>query len=127
MQALLDTIQAALQAKSRAFREEHTTRVETYDEFKAAMDGRPGFVVAPWAHDAALEAQVKTETQATLRNVPFSEAHARGQALHAQRQARRGLRLLRQSLLSRLATARPARGRRTTGAARGAARRASAA
>jgi prolyl-tRNA synthetase len=73
VRALLDTIQAALQAKSRTYREEHTTRVDTYDEFKAAMDGRPGFVVVPWKHDAANEAKVKTETQATLRNVPFSE------------------------------------------------------
>jgi prolyl-tRNA synthetase len=78
VRGLLDTIQGALLAKARAFREEHTTRVETYDEFKAAMDGRPGFVVAPWAHDAALEAQVKAETQATLRNVPFSEATPEG-------------------------------------------------
>jgi prolyl-tRNA synthetase len=78
VQGLLDTIQAALLAKARAFREEHTTRVETYDEFKAAMDGRPGFVVVPWAHNAANEAQVKTETQATLRNVPFSEAKPEG-------------------------------------------------
>ncbi len=75
---LLDTIQAALQAKSRTFRDEHTTRVDTYDEFKAAMDGRPGFVVVPWAENAALEAQVKTETQATLRNVPFSEGKPEG-------------------------------------------------
>ena len=60
------------------FREEHTTRVETYDEFKAAMDGRPGFVVVPWAHNAANEAQVKADTQATLRNVPFSEGTPEG-------------------------------------------------
>ena len=46
--------------------------VETYDEFKQAMEGRPGYVVAPWAHDADNEAHVKTETQATIRNVPFS-------------------------------------------------------
>jgi prolyl-tRNA synthetase len=78
VQTLLDTIQASLLAKARAFREEHTTRVETYEELKAAMDGRPGFVVAPWAHDAALEAQIKAETQATLRNVPFSEAKPDG-------------------------------------------------
>jgi prolyl-tRNA synthetase len=71
LQALLDTIQASLLSRARTFRDEHTTWVETYDEFKAAMEGRPGFVVAPWTHDAALEAQVKTETQATLRNVPF--------------------------------------------------------
>jgi prolyl-tRNA synthetase len=78
VRALLDTIQAALQARSRTFREEHTTRVETYDEFKAAMDGRPGFVVAPWAHNAANEAQVKADTQATLRNVPFIEGAPEG-------------------------------------------------
>jgi prolyl-tRNA synthetase len=78
VRGLLDTIQGSLLARAKAFREEHTTRVETYEEFKAAMDGRPGFVVVPWAHDATLEAQVKAETQATLRNVPFSEAKPDG-------------------------------------------------
>jgi prolyl-tRNA synthetase len=78
VRSLLDTIQGSLQAKSRTFREEHTTRVDTYDEFKAAMDGRPGFVVVPWTENAALEAQVKAETQATLRNVPFSESKPDG-------------------------------------------------
>jgi prolyl-tRNA synthetase len=78
VRALLDTIQASLLAKARAFREEHTTRVETYDELKQAMEGRPGFVVVPWAHDAALEAQIKAETQATLRNVPFCEGKPDG-------------------------------------------------
>jgi prolyl-tRNA synthetase len=78
VRGLLDTIQAALQEKSRTFRESHTTRVDTYEEFKAAMDGRPGFVVVPWTENAALEAQVKAETQATLRNVPFSEGKPEG-------------------------------------------------
>jgi prolyl-tRNA synthetase len=75
---LLDTLQAALLARAHSFRESHTTQVETYAEFKEAMDGRPGFVVAPWAWDATLEAQVKAETQATLRNVPFSAPKAEG-------------------------------------------------
>ena len=30
----------------RTFREEHTQRVATYDEFKAVLEGRPGFVIA---------------------------------------------------------------------------------
>jgi prolyl-tRNA synthetase len=72
VRTLLDEIQRALFERALTFREEHTTWVETYDEFKQAMEGRPGFVVAPWAHDAANEARVKTETQATIRNVPFS-------------------------------------------------------
>jgi prolyl-tRNA synthetase len=72
VRTLLDEIQRALFERALKFREEHTTWVETYDEFKQAMEGRPGFVVAPWAHDAANEARVKTETQATIRNMPFS-------------------------------------------------------
>jgi prolyl-tRNA synthetase len=78
VQALLETIQTGLLERARRYREEHTARVDTYEEFKAAMDGRPGYVVAPWAHDAANEAQVKAETQATLRNVPFLEGRPDG-------------------------------------------------
>jgi prolyl-tRNA synthetase len=69
--ALLDEIQAALFARALTFREEHTTRVESYDEFKAAMEGRPGFVIAAWCGSDECEAQIKAETQATLRNTPF--------------------------------------------------------
>jgi prolyl-tRNA synthetase len=72
VQGLLDTIQKALYDKALKFREEHTVWLETYDEFKQAMEGRPGYVVVPWAWDSANEAQVKAETQATIRNVPFS-------------------------------------------------------
>ena len=67
----LDEIQAALLARARTFREEHTTRVTSYDEFKSAMEGRPGFVIAGWCGSEECEAQIKAETQATLRNIPF--------------------------------------------------------
>jgi prolyl-tRNA synthetase len=75
---LLDQIQASLFGRALKFREERTIWVETYDEFKTAMEGRPGFVVAPWAHDAENEAKVKAETQATIRNVPFSAPKPEG-------------------------------------------------
>ncbi len=71
--ALLDTIQAALLAKAIAFREDHTSRAETWADFLAAMEGRPGFVVARWCGDATCEAQIKAETQATIRNLPFEQ------------------------------------------------------
>ena len=74
---LLDEIQQALFTRARTFREEHTTRVATYEEFKAAMEGRPGFVIASWCGSEECEAQIKADTQATLRNIPFgSEAVA---------------------------------------------------
>ncbi|MBA2603930.1 MAG: proline--tRNA ligase, partial [Acidobacteria bacterium] len=68
---LLKDIQQALFRRALQFRKEHTTRVGTYEEFKAAMEGRPGFVVAGWCGSAACETEIKTDTQATLRNIPF--------------------------------------------------------
>ena len=47
IQSLLDEIQTSLLAKARAFRDEHTSRTGSYDEFKQIMEGRPGFVIAP--------------------------------------------------------------------------------
>jgi prolyl-tRNA synthetase len=68
---LLEAIQTNLFERAVKFREERTKRVSTYDEFKALMEGRPGFVIAGWCGSAECEAQIKAETQATLRNIPF--------------------------------------------------------
>jgi prolyl-tRNA synthetase len=76
---VLDTIQQALFDRAVAFRTEHTSETDSYDEFKAIMDGRPGFVIAPWCGSAACEAEIKTETQATIRNIPFVSEPATGQ------------------------------------------------
>ncbi|MEO8678838.1 MAG: proline--tRNA ligase [Vicinamibacterales bacterium] len=78
IKALLDEIQLNLLARARTFRDEHTTRAATYDEFKATMAGRPGFVIAPWCGDAACEAEIKAETQATIRNIPAGYDQAPG-------------------------------------------------
>jgi prolyl-tRNA synthetase len=76
--ALLDEIQAALYQRALQFRQEHTTRVSSYDEFRSVMEGRPGFVIAGWCGSEECEAQIKAETQATLRNIPFSSEHVSG-------------------------------------------------
>jgi prolyl-tRNA synthetase len=71
VRGLLDEIQSGLFARALAFREEHTQRATSYQEFKDLMEGRPGFVIAPWCGSAACEAQIKNETQATIRNMPL--------------------------------------------------------
>jgi prolyl-tRNA synthetase len=78
VKAKLDEIQAVLFDRALRFREEHTTRVSSYDEFKAIMEGRPGFVIAGWCGSEECEALIKAETQATLRNIPFVSADVRG-------------------------------------------------
>jgi prolyl-tRNA synthetase len=76
--SMLEQIQQALFARAVAFRDEHTTHTDSYDEFKSIMEGRPGFVVSPWCGSASCEAQIKTETQATIRNIPFTGTSAAG-------------------------------------------------
>ncbi len=85
--ALLAEIQANLLARARQFRDEHTSEVSAWDDFVAAMAGRPGFVIAPWCGDAGCEAQIKTETQATLRNIPMGSPRIEGQCVRCGRAA----------------------------------------
>ena len=73
VKSLLDEIQASLLTRARSFRDEHTSRTDSYDEFKQIMEGRPGFVIAPWCESDQCEADIKTETQATIRNMPFGQ------------------------------------------------------
>jgi len=78
VEELLATIQKALFDRAVQFRTEHTTETDSYDEFKQIMDGRPGFVISPWCGSAKCEADIKAETQATIRNMPFAAKSAAG-------------------------------------------------
>ncbi len=69
--ALLDEIHAAMYAKAKAFFEEHTHEVETYDELKEAVDG--GWAYAWWCGDPACEAKIKEDTKATSRCIPLEQ------------------------------------------------------
>jgi prolyl-tRNA synthetase len=71
--ALLAEIQSAMLAKALAFREANTRRTSSYDEFKQFLEGRPGFVISPWCESSQCEADIKAETQATIRNMPFGQ------------------------------------------------------
>jgi prolyl-tRNA synthetase len=73
IRSLLDEIQSSLLARARTFRDDHTSRAASYEEFKEIMDGRPGFVIASWCESAQCEAEIKADTQATVRNIPFGQ------------------------------------------------------
>jgi prolyl-tRNA synthetase len=78
---LLTDIQRTLLERALRFRDERTQRVDNYDEFKKVMDGRPGFVIAPWCGAAECEAQIKADTQATIRNMPLGAAVPSGRCV----------------------------------------------
>ncbi len=72
VRGLLDEMQKNLFERALEFREEHTQRVDSYEAFTQAMEGRPGFIIAPWCGSAACETQIKNDTQATIRNMPLN-------------------------------------------------------
>ncbi|HSL20053.1 MAG TPA: proline--tRNA ligase [Vicinamibacterales bacterium] len=79
--SLLEDIQRTLLERALRFREEHTSRAGSYEEFKQLMEGRPGFVIAGWCGSAECEAQIKLETQATLRNIPLASTNLHPQCV----------------------------------------------
>jgi prolyl-tRNA synthetase len=71
VQRMLDEIHKQMFENAKTFMEEHFSSVETIDEMKQAMDKQRGFVLAGWCGSEACEHQVKEETGATSRNIPF--------------------------------------------------------
>ena len=71
VEELLDQIQKNVYEKARKYRDEHVYECDNYDEFKERIkDG--GFFLCHWDGTAETEAQIKEETQATIRCVPFA-------------------------------------------------------
>jgi len=68
---LLDIIQQAMFDRALAFREAHTLQTTDYTEMRAYLEQEGGFVLAPWSGEAATEDQIKDDTKATLRCIPF--------------------------------------------------------
>ncbi len=70
---LLDEIHADMLARAEKHLAEHCYKVTTYDEFKDTAANRPGFIEAAWCGDVACEEQIKADTGATSRCMPFSK------------------------------------------------------
>lgn len=74
---LLEDIQKNIFKKAKAFRDAHIYECDNYEEFKERVkDG--GFFLCHWDGTAETEAQIKEETQATIRCVPFAFEHTPG-------------------------------------------------
>ncbi|MEX1381957.1 proline--tRNA ligase [Lutibacter sp.] len=68
---LLVEIQDNLFNKAISFRKEHTTEVNTFEEFKEAIKTKGGFVSAHWDGTTATEDKIKDLTKATIRCIPL--------------------------------------------------------
>jgi prolyl-tRNA synthetase len=82
---LLDEIQANIYQKALKFRNEKTTSVDSYDDFKNVLDGKGGFILAHWDGTAETEAAIKEETKATIRCIPLDAVEEVGKCIYSGR------------------------------------------
>jgi prolyl-tRNA synthetase len=75
---LLEQIQKDLFEKALNYRNTHITEVNSFDEFKAVLDGEGGFVSAHWDGTAETEEKIKELTKATIRCIPLDRVEEAG-------------------------------------------------
>ena len=80
--ALLENIQTTLYERAKAYRDAKIVEVDTYDAFKAAIEGG-NFVRAHWCGDADIEEKIKEETNATIRCIPFDAKEEKGVCIYS--------------------------------------------
>ena len=70
IEGLLEDIQNNLFNKALKYREEHTTEVDTFEEFKEVLENKGGFISAHWDGTTETELKIKELTKATIRCIP---------------------------------------------------------
>jgi prolyl-tRNA synthetase len=78
---LLETIQSDLFNKALNYRNNHITEVDSFEEFKAVLEGKGGFVSAHWDGTAETEEKIKELTKATIRCIPLNQEKKMGSCM----------------------------------------------
>ena len=75
---LMVEIQDALFEKANNFRNDHITKVDSFDEFKKVLKNKGGFISAHWDGTTETENKIKGLTKATIRCIPFDSEKESG-------------------------------------------------
>jgi prolyl-tRNA synthetase len=78
---LLGEIQENIYQKAYKYREGHTFKADSYEEFKQILDEKGGFVLAHWDGTSETETLIKEETKATIRCIPFDNPMEQGKCI----------------------------------------------
>ena len=81
--SLLEDIHNNLFNRALKFREDNTTKVDTWDEFVDVIENKGGFVSAHWDKTAETEAIIKEKTKATIRCIPFNNPQEDGVCIYS--------------------------------------------
>ncbi len=75
---LLDEIQQNIFNRAKAFRDDHITEANTWEEFIQLLDTKTGFISAHWDGTPETEEKIKEQTKATIRCIPLDNKQEAG-------------------------------------------------
>ena len=78
---LLVEIQNNLFDRASKFREDHTSYVNTMEEFEGVVNGKGGYIYAHWDGTAETEDKIKEMTKATIRCIPLDFKEEEGKCV----------------------------------------------
>ena len=84
---ILKDIQRSMFEEALKFQQENTHEVQNYDDFKATMESKRGFIKAFWCGDQDCEEKIKEETMATIRVILLDQdkEEARGKCVFCKK------------------------------------------
>ncbi|MCY1723294.1 proline--tRNA ligase [Prolixibacteraceae bacterium Z1-6] len=86
---LLEDIQNNIFKKAADYRTEHTTKVDTWEEFKDVLKNKGGFISAHWDGTPETEDLIKNETKATIRCLPLEYEEEEGVCIYSGKPSKR--------------------------------------
>lgn len=78
---LLEAIQKNLFDKALTYRDDHTHRADTWEEFTDLIENKGGFVYAHWDGTPETEEKIKEMTKATIRCIPLEATEEEGKCI----------------------------------------------
>ena len=85
----LATIQTELFERALKYRNEHITKVDSFEEFKDVLETKGGFISAHWDGTSETEEQIKNLTKATIRCIPNDVVLEEGKCVFSGKQSSR--------------------------------------
>jgi len=83
VEELMTEIQDSLFSKALNFRDSHITKVDTFEEFKAVLETKTGFISAHWDGSTETENKIKEITKATIRCIPVDNEIEDGNCIYS--------------------------------------------
>ena len=84
---ILEDIQKRIFTASKKFTKENTYQVETFSEFKNIISHKGGFIKTFWCGNPKCEKEIKEQTKATIRCIPFNQDRQKGKCIKCGRKS----------------------------------------